>query len=321
LLKINHSYLASVLTTAGQSVTLTINFDIGNPVTFVINAVQVFINNAQINPNNVNYDLSLPGPVQTNITWNDASNITSIVDNQLIPYTLLAGDFNLTGNILTIQQSYLSSLLTTSGQIIILTINFNIGNSAVLVINAIEPTITDAVINPTSEVFVTNAPENVKTTITWNDASNISSIIDNQSIPYTLLNSDYSVNADTLIINTSYLTSVIPNVDDSIKLSVNFNVGNSALLKITAVLYVGIVENSNDIALYPNPVSNSLFVSTHSNDVAEISIFNINGQKVYTATQKGMFFTVDVSNLNSGSYMLQYKTDKKIGTYKFVIIK
>jgi len=322
LLRINQSYLATVLTTGGQTDSLTINFNVGNPVVFTINAVQIAANSASIFPNTLIYDLELPNSKNATITWNDASSITSIVDNQTTPYTLQTpADYYVSGNNIIIYQTYFASVFTASGQSITLTVNFNVGNPVNIVINSIE-TITNASINPTSDIFIINAPLDVKTKITWNSADSIISIVDNQLSPYTLQKyNDYSVSSDTLTIFASYLSNVLINVSDSIKLTINFNKGSFIKFKITGVVYVGIDELQNNIELYPNPVSDYLYISSKMEENAVISVFNLNGQKIFESTQKNRFSIIDVSSLSNGTYLLRYKTDKHLGIFKFNIIK
>jgi len=94
--------------------------------------------NGVINPDSTQYDLTTPADVVATITWNDATTINSIVDNQGTPHTLVANtDYTVSGNDLTIMDSYLANVLTTAGNVINLKVTFDLGIDS-LVITAIE---------------------------------------------------------------------------------------------------------------------------------------------------------------------------------------
>ncbi|MDD3877691.1 MAG: X2-like carbohydrate binding domain-containing protein [Bacteroidales bacterium] len=223
VLYITQSYLSNVLLANGQSITLTINFDIGTPSTFIITAVQTSINHAQLIPNTAFYDLTIPTDIETEVVFNDASSLTTLVDNQSTPYVLTGSDYSFSVHTLTISQTYLATVLTSLGDSILITVGFNVGNSATLLIKAIE-TISPE-LNPDAADFIVNIPQDVKTTIDWNDALYVTSIVDNQLVPYSLTTLDYNINVDTLTLFASYLSTVIPNDSDEVVLTINFNNG------------------------------------------------------------------------------------------------
>ena len=74
--------------------------------------------------------------------------------------------------------------------------------------------------------------------------------------------------------------------------------------------------NQNDlkVALYPNPANDVLNIETDL-EIKAIEIFNIQGQKVISSTQK----QVNVTNLSSGIYMIKIQdSNNAIATKKFV---
>jgi len=73
--------------------------------------------------------------------------------------------------------------------------------------------------------------------------------------------------------------------------------------------------NTNAVKLYPNPVSDRLFIKS-TEQVKNISIYNINGQLVKQAieTSNG----IDVSVLPSGLYMIQIQTNNNSINQKFL---
>ncbi|WP_225035727.1 T9SS type A sorting domain-containing protein [Winogradskyella sp. SM1960] len=69
------------------------------------------------------------------------------------------------------------------------------------------------------------------------------------------------------------------------------------------------------VKLYPNPGSDKLFIKT-TEQVAQLSIYNINGQLVKQAYK--VTNGVDVSQLPTGLYMVQIKTNNNTITQKFI---
>ncbi|MDV7187890.1 T9SS type A sorting domain-containing protein [Lutibacter sp. TH_r2] len=71
---------------------------------------------------------------------------------------------------------------------------------------------------------------------------------------------------------------------------------------------------SNSIILYPNPVINSLFLSTKQT-IKNISIFNSSGSLV---KQTSNINGIDVTTLTKGVYFVRITTDKGVGFKKFI---
>ncbi len=90
-------------------------------------------------------------------------------------------------------------------------------------------------------------------------------------------------------------------------------------IELTIVDPTGIDKNTNDdISIYPNPAEDYLVV--HS-DVAikALHIVNISGERVYTNTIRPMEeFSIPVSQLASGVYILQIESDNKTIIKKFI---
>jgi len=132
------SYLDAQFTAPGLQHQLFVRFDVGNTANMTITWDDDNIYGAVVQPDTLFYDLSNPMDLNTTITWNDASSITTITDNQTTPYVLIANtDYTLSGNTLTILGSYLGAILTAPGQQIMLTLDFDLGNDAVVVIKSI----------------------------------------------------------------------------------------------------------------------------------------------------------------------------------------
>ncbi len=135
-LRIFTSYFNTQFTSTGQQHLIQLQFDAGNHAVVTITWDDDSIYAATLNPDTAYFDLSVPGDVTTTITWNDANNVVQIIDDQGTPYTLLAADYDVTANILTIRESYLSGVLTAPGQTINLNIEFDQGDDVVFTIQS-----------------------------------------------------------------------------------------------------------------------------------------------------------------------------------------
>ena len=76
-----------------------------------------------------------------------------------------------------------------------------------------------------------------------------------------------------------------------------------------------IAENAVSFNIYPNPIENQLVISSEEN-IETISIYNLNGIMVYSGTYNTE--GIDVSNLNSGVYFVNIKTENHDITRRIV---
>jgi hypothetical protein len=74
----------------------------------------------------------------------------------------------------------------------------------------------------------------------------------------------------------------------------------------------------NNVTVYPNPATNNFTVNLGNDEKANIQLFNIVGQQVYSETITGTA-QVSVANLNSGVYMLKINQNGKVYTTKVVV--
>ena len=70
------------------------------------------------------------------------------------------------------------------------------------------------------------------------------------------------------------------------------------------------------LEVYPNPVSDVLYVKNLPCESVEYSIFNLVGQKVTAGSTSG---TISVAGWEKGIYFLQVKGENFIETVKFVV--
>ena len=118
------------------SLVLTISFDQGAPATLTIDITDT--TPPYITPVLANYDLNAAGNVITIITWNSASSVTDVVygTNSLTYGTDYSIDMST--NILTINDTYLSGLGVSENDTLVFEITFNTGATASLTINVVD---------------------------------------------------------------------------------------------------------------------------------------------------------------------------------------
>lgn len=78
---------------------------------------------------------------------------------------------------------------------------------------------------------------------------------------------------------------------------------------------------SNDFTIYPSPTKGNFTIDTNNFGLIDsISIADINGRVVKTIDAEGVSSSVqvDISELNSGMYLLTIKTDAGVGTSKII---
>ena len=75
--------------------------------------------------------------------------------------------------------------------------------------------------------------------------------------------------------------------------------------------------NNSDVLVYPNPVQNTLFVNAGVT-VDNVSVFDLTGRQVLRAMPNAESFSLDVSNLNKGMYLVSLKAGDQEITTKLV---
>ncbi|HLP63528.1 T9SS type A sorting domain-containing protein [Flavobacterium sp.] len=86
----------------------------------------------------------------------------------------------------------------------------------------------------------------------------------------------------------------------------------------TPDLFLSVAQNEiAGLNVYPNPANNVLFIETELNDVKNIAIYDLLGKQVLNTTTAST--EVNVSNLNSGLYIVKITEAGKTATKKLVI--
>jgi hypothetical protein len=233
------AYLAGILTDIGDDVVLTIRFNAGNLATFTITATGT---QPGISPTTAQYNIDSPADVTTTITWGTAASVASIVDDD--GHTLTGIEYAVTpitpgvSASLTVRSSpYLAGKLTDIGDKVELAIKFNLGENATYEITA---TGVNAVVSPQTRDYDLDNPADAKTTITWNTATSVTSIVDDDG--HTLTGTEYAltpvspgVSANLTVLNSTYLAGKLTDIGDRVVLTIKFDLGADATFTITAV--------------------------------------------------------------------------------------
>ena len=105
-------------------------------------------------------------------------------------------------------------------------------------------------------------------------------------------------------------------------------VGTSFILWVSTTLTMGtfacenggvdieqLSSKSEQVTIYPNPARNRLQVTSGSNKIILISIYNMQGLEMISTTEK----EIDVSNLQEGVYFARVKTSEGMLAKKIII--
>ncbi|MBV5315608.1 MAG: T9SS type A sorting domain-containing protein [Prolixibacteraceae bacterium] len=111
-----------------------------------------------------------------------------------------------------------------------------------------------------------------------------------------------------------------PNGDHSNSLFTSFPQGLNFLYNVmdTSQLKIATRVNQNilvsNYCIYPNPASDHFFLSGTSDDLIQIDIFNLWGQKIIQIENPIIEKGIDISSLEKGVYLVSLKTTKGITT-------
>jgi hypothetical protein len=243
---LSDSYLNRKLRDVDDEAVLTIEFSVGDPVTFTITAVRYPV----VSPKEAVYDLDNRADfIETSITWGSASSIIGITEGEDDLPLGLSNDYIVLGDTLVITDDYLRGL--DIGDVAALNITFDDDYTAGFVISAIG---TDATIFPADPVYDLDDRADVQTTITWGSATEVVSINetenDNRSIPETGYFVEQTVDGEaTLTIRNAYLEERFERWEDRIVLTVEFDVGDDAQLLIAGLAGCFIATAAYDTAM------------------------------------------------------------------------
>lgn len=90
------------------------------------------------------------------------------------------------------------------------------------------------------------------------------------------------------------------------------------LVKLNKSVNVPNVIQADDIAMYPNPVTDQLIVNTTAKGKQQLLITNIVGQHITTISTEQSQTSINTSNWAPGTYLVQYTDGKTVVTKKIV---
>jgi hypothetical protein len=135
---LNEPYLEGKHMDIGDSVVLTIGFNVGADATFTITPLGV---QPSIYPTTATHDIIARNDVTTTITWGSATSVVSIVDDDAyllaegLHYTVTPITAGVSANLTILSSTYLAGKLGSFGEKVVLTIGFDVGRDATLTIN------------------------------------------------------------------------------------------------------------------------------------------------------------------------------------------
>ena len=131
-------------------------------------------------------------------------------------------------------------------------------------------------------------------------------------------NTDVSGNTD-FIYGTNATVNYIASATGYTSETGTVTIGNADQIEyvvLESVVNINETEIS-DIQLYPNPTND--YITVTSNQLYEISIFDITGKQIETVKMTTNNQTIDLSNLTSGIYTFTFKNNSKIEVKKVIV--
>jgi S-formylglutathione hydrolase FrmB len=93
----------------------------------------------------------------------------------------------------------------------------------------------------------------------------------------------------------------------SLPQGINFLVHVMDTAKIQIGSGVQLISSLNSSSIYPNPVHDKFFVSASSEQIRQISIYNLSGQMLLKINDPIQFEGIDIHNLDQGIYLVSIK--------------
>lgn len=266
-----NTYTDTLSITGDNGISLTV------PLSFTVNAAPIV--NAIISPDTGSFDkrTANQADVTATVIWGSATDITTV---KARASSIGAGNFNVSGNVLTIKKEYLAVQSTGS---LVLTAEFDAGASATLTITVTDT--TPPTLAPASRNYDLNAPADVGMIITWNNASNVTdavySIRPDVTI-YTLDTGDYNIDDDSLTIESSFFSDLSLTTGATLDFVFTFNTGDEASLTVHAVDGFVPVTDIIDVpdtaaAGTPLTLTGTVVPGNATNQTVTWSVYNVGG--------------------------------------------
>ncbi|HBY66317.1 MAG TPA: hypothetical protein DEG69_00220 [Flavobacteriaceae bacterium] len=169
--------------------------------------------------------------------------------------------------------------------------------------------------------FFSTVCESLDGTMTFDDPNSQFSYIElNQTLGEGCTDSD---NAD---FEATYFQFYFNNAEDPFTYEIVNSEGDEMQLIITGdngnqAFYSNTLLTSNSFSeisfkIYPNPVSETLFITSENNSIEKLNVYSINGQFIFS--EKENTEQLDVSALSNGLYFVEVTTENSISIRKFI---
>ncbi|GEM_PF-280432 len=171
---------------------------------------------------------------------------------------------------------------------------------------------------------------------TWMDGNTYTENNNTATIEYTTVHGCDSTITLDLVINQSTSSSLTETALDSYTLNgvtydssgvyaqtINNSVGcdSSITLNLTIESSVGIIENNEEILLYPNPTDEKIRVSVPSQLIgAKATIIDASGKEIFSYIQSKKKMIIDCTDYPKGSYIVSFQNGERISKVSFVKI-
>ena len=124
-------------------------------------------------------------------------------------------------------------------------------------------------------------------------------------------------NSNLLVPTTESMTGLVEGSTYFVQVWSNSTEQGTFSIQMTNPTLAVTNTKSNDFTFYPNPVTDYLNLS-YDNNISKVEIFNLLGQQVLSKTVNATQSKIDMSNLNTGTYLVKVKSGDLIKTIKVI---
>jgi len=172
-------------------------------------------------------------------------------------------------------------------------------------------------IDPVEVEFDTRDPQDVVTTITWGEATEITEIILDEE---PLDTDHYWVDVDSLVFDQALFAEA--EHEDTFVFTIEFDFGDDVDFTVNVVDTEYSVEEVEgfELNLFPNPVRDQFTIES-GKVMSQAKLININGQVVKDISIDGMRAEIEVRSLRPGVYFIQIHTDDEVVTERIQVVR
>jgi len=169
---------------------------------------------------------------------------------------------------------------------------------------------------PSTEITFTSGEQEFITDSDW--ASLLKGICNSNEGPcaeFGFMLNDFYMGPDSVPVSKTFDYELGTDENDSPTLVVTDENGDQAIYGTESVLNItDFSENSFNV--YPNPVSETLFISSENNTVEKLNVYSINGQLILSV--KSNTTQLNVSALSNGLYFVEGISENGVAIQKFI---